>query len=82
MFKENHRLSCSIGTDKTMYRCLHPSFCLIFQECETVDPLDRLSTTQVIKVLLDTYQTSPYAMQAAAKVREITQIVSKRELDM
>ena len=27
------------------------------------------------------YQTSPYAMQAATKVQEITQIVSKLELE-
>ena len=49
----------------------------VFQENENVDPLDKLSTAQVINVLLDTYQSSPYAMQAAAKVHEITQIVSK-----
>mgnify|MGYP006872780857 CR=1 FL=1 len=42
-----------------------------------MDPLDKLSTAQVINVLLHTYQSSPYAMQAAAKVHEITQIVSK-----
>jgi hypothetical protein len=46
------------------------------QENETVDPLDKLATSQVINVLLDSYQTSPYAMQAAAKVHEINKIVS------
>ena len=41
-----------------------------------MDPLDRLPTSQVINVLLDSYQTSPYAMQAASKVYEINKIVS------
>ncbi|KAL3698084.1 hypothetical protein R1sor_012160 [Riccia sorocarpa] len=38
------------------------------------DPLERMSTTQVVKILVESYQQSEYAMLAAAKVHEISQV--------
>lgn len=68
----DHFLRCINSDFDRVNATLKGSFRI--REHETVDPLDRLTTTQVINVLLDTYQTSEFAMQTAAKVHEITQI--------
>ncbi|KAG6547993.1 hypothetical protein Mapa_010427 [Marchantia paleacea] len=38
------------------------------------DPLERMSTHQVVQILVDAYQQSEYAMQAVARVHEISQV--------
>lgn len=68
----DHFLRCINSDFDRVNATLKGSFRI--REHETFDPLDRLTTTQVINVLLDTYQTSEYAMQTAAKVHDITQI--------
>ncbi|XP_002987629.2 ABC transporter G family member 11 [Selaginella moellendorffii] len=44
-----------------------------FRDFESGDPLDHVSTSQIIKVLTEHYQSSAQAMQTAAKVHEINQ---------
>ncbi|KAJ7542445.1 hypothetical protein O6H91_10G107100 [Diphasiastrum complanatum] len=44
------------------------------QDIESADPLEKMSTAQVIKVLSDAYQSSEYAIMALSKVHEISQI--------
>lgn len=68
----DHFLRCINSDFDRVNATLKGSFRI--REHETFDPLDRLTTTQVINVLLDTYHTSEYAMQTAAKVHEITQV--------
>ncbi|MCO5548669.1 hypothetical protein L7F22_002128 [Adiantum nelumboides] len=43
------------------------------REHDSFDPLDKVTTAQVISVLLQAYQTSEYAMQAAARFHEFSQ---------
>jgi hypothetical protein len=41
----------------------------------SVDLIDKMSTPQVVRILSDAYQNSEYAMQALARIHEITQMV-------
>eukprot|EP01018_Ginkgo_biloba_P012579 Gb_34149 [translate_table: standard] len=41
---------------------------------EMSDPLDKITTAQAIRILIDAYQSSEYAMLAAARVHEMSQI--------
>ncbi|KAH7277149.1 hypothetical protein KP509_39G036200 [Ceratopteris richardii] len=68
----DHFLRCINSDFDRVHATLKSSFRI--REHEAVDPLDRFSTGQVINILLDAYQTSEYALQAAAKVHEITQV--------
>ncbi|KAH7277482.1 hypothetical protein KP509_39G053900 [Ceratopteris richardii] len=68
----DHFLRCINSDFDRVNAALKGSFRI--REQENYDPLDRISTAQVINVLLDAYQTSEYAMQAVAKVHEITQV--------
>ncbi|KAL3698082.1 hypothetical protein R1sor_012158 [Riccia sorocarpa] len=38
------------------------------------DPLEQMSTTEVVHILTDSYQKSEYAMQAAARVEDISKV--------
>lgn len=40
------------------------------------DPLEKITTTEAIRVLVDYYHTSDYYFAAKAKVEEISQVVS------
>ena len=40
---------------------------------ELNDPLDKISTGQAIRILMDHYNSSEYAMVTAARVHEISQ---------
>ena len=41
-----------------------------------MDPLDRMSTKQVVKILTESYMNSEFRMMALQRVHEINQIVS------
>eukprot|EP00249_Psilotum_nudum_P032001 c47085_g1_i1 orf=80-2188(-) len=68
----DHFLRCINSDFDRVKATLKGSFRL--RENENVDPLDRMTTVQAINVLLESYQTSEYAMKAAAKVDEISHI--------
>ncbi|KAL2644833.1 hypothetical protein R1flu_012420 [Riccia fluitans] len=38
------------------------------------DPLDRMRTTEMVQILVDSYQKSEYAMRTAARVQDISQV--------
>jgi phosphoglucomutase len=42
---------------------------------ESADLLNRMSTPQVVRILVEAYQNSQYAMEARARIQEIVQIV-------
>lgn len=68
----DHFLRCINSDFDRVKATLKGSFRL--REHESVDPLDRLTVTQVVKVLLGAYNESEQAMHAAAKVQELSQI--------
>lgn len=41
---------------------------------ESIDPIDRMSTNQVVKILSDAYQSSDYAMGTISRIHEILQM--------
>ncbi|XP_002974167.2 ABC transporter G family member 11 [Selaginella moellendorffii] len=46
---------------------------LKLKDLEYADPLDRVSTSKVIAILVEAFQSSGYAMMMAAKVHEVSQ---------
>lgn len=47
---------------------------LPLQDRESIDPIDRMSTNQVVKILSDAYQSSDYAMGTISRIHEILQM--------
>jgi hypothetical protein len=45
------------------------------KDLESADLLNRMSTPQVVRILVEAYQNSQYAMEARARIQEILQIV-------
>lgn len=45
-------------------------------EAASQDPLDRMTASQVVNILVEAYQNSEYCMAAKARVHEVSQMVS------
>eukprot|EP00249_Psilotum_nudum_P028883 c38867_g1_i1 orf=180-2312(-) len=68
----DHFLRCINSDFDRVKATLKGSFNLRDNAAE--DPLERLTTTQAIRILMDAYQTSEYALMTSARVYEISQV--------
>eukprot|EP01018_Ginkgo_biloba_P029024 Gb_18403 [translate_table: standard] len=72
----DHFLRCINSDFDRVKETLRGSFRLteVLNEVEVRDPLLKMSSSQAIAILTDSYQSSEYAMIAAARVQEISRI--------
>ncbi|KAH9317173.1 hypothetical protein KI387_018942 [Taxus chinensis] len=68
----DHFIRCINSDFDRVKATLKGSFRLRITEMN--DPVDRISTAQAVKILLEHYRSSEYAMVTAARVHEISQI--------